>query len=86
MTAKHRHSETWLFALPKSDCFQAANFGGLIPTESWSFSSENDRREAKDHVKLPIQSTREMPSQSEFARCTEYDARKQGANRIRPAG
>src|SRR6266446_1284827 len=26
--------------LPKSDCFQAANFGGLIPTESWSFSSE----------------------------------------------
>jgi hypothetical protein len=27
-------------SLPKSDCFQAANFGGLIPTESWSFSSE----------------------------------------------
>jgi hypothetical protein len=26
--------------LPKSDCFQAANFGGLIPTESCSFSSE----------------------------------------------
>ena len=26
--------------LPKSDCFQAANFGGLIPTESWSFLSE----------------------------------------------
>jgi hypothetical protein len=26
--------------LPKSDCFQAANFGALIPTESWSFSSE----------------------------------------------
>src|SRR5260221_9495641 len=26
--------------LPKSDGFQAANFGGLIPTESWSFSSE----------------------------------------------
>jgi hypothetical protein len=26
--------------LPKSDCFQAANFEGLIPTESWSFSSE----------------------------------------------
>jgi Uma2 family endonuclease len=26
--------------LPKSDYFQAANFGGLIPTESWSFSSE----------------------------------------------
>ena len=26
--------------LPKSDGFQGANFGGLIPTESWSFSSE----------------------------------------------
>ena len=26
--------------LPKSDGFQFANFGGLIPTESWSFSSE----------------------------------------------
>jgi hypothetical protein len=23
--------------LPKSDRFQAANFGGLIPSESWSF-------------------------------------------------
>jgi hypothetical protein len=31
----------WLFAgSQKSDCFQAANFGGLIPTESCSFSSE----------------------------------------------
>jgi hypothetical protein len=28
------------FSLPKSDCFQAARFGGLILTESWSFSSE----------------------------------------------
>jgi len=26
--------------LPKSGGFQAANFGGLIPAESWSFSSE----------------------------------------------
>src|ERR1700732_723728 len=26
--------------LPKSDHFHAANFGGLIPTESFSFSSE----------------------------------------------
>jgi len=26
--------------LPESAGFQAANFGGLIPTESWSFSSE----------------------------------------------
>jgi hypothetical protein len=28
-----------LLRLPKSDGFQPANFGGLIPTESWSFSS-----------------------------------------------
>ena len=32
--------EVAFLRLPKSDCFQAANFGGLIPTESWSFSSE----------------------------------------------
>jgi len=36
----HTQRDVAFSRLPKSDCFQAANFGGLIPTESWSFSSE----------------------------------------------
>jgi hypothetical protein len=32
--------EVAFLRLPKSDCFQAAHFGGLMPTETWSFSSE----------------------------------------------
>jgi len=42
-TNPHIHNYPCFLRLPKSNCFQAANFGGLIPTESWSLFRPRNR-------------------------------------------